>query len=88
MNSKFIEKHTALLESIDPEIADFYTDWTLMHESSELETAANLLAHLARETLEGLREVVLKEKIVPERTERTWKNIVHRLDKFRHRQKV
>lgn len=88
MNNKFNEKHVAALEVIDSEIADFYTDWLHMRDSDEFETVANLSAHLARETLEGLREVALKAKKVPECTERTWKNIVLCFDKFRHRHKV
>ena len=88
MNNKFSEKHVAMLKVIDPEIADFYKDWVNMRESDEFETVANLSAHLARETLEGLRKVALKRKKVPERTQRTWKNIVLHFDKFRHRHKV
>ena len=88
MNDKFNEKHTALLESIDSELADFYTDWLRMHVSDDFETVANLSAHLAREILECLRVAALEEKKVPEHIERKWKNIVHCLDKFRHRHKV
>ena len=88
MNSNFNEKHFKILKSIDPEIANFFTDWLQMHNSEEFETVANLSAHLAREALEGLREVALKEKKLPEHTERIWKNIVRCLEKFRHRHKV
>ena len=33
-----------------------------MRESNEFETVVNLSTHLARETLEGLREVALKRR--------------------------
>lgn len=88
MNNNFNEKHFGILKSIDPEIADFYTDWLSIHDADEFETVANLSAHLARETLEALREEALKENKLPEHTERIWKDIVLRLDKFRHRHKV
>ena len=88
MNNKFNEKHVAALRVIDSEIADFYIDWRHLRASDEFETVTNLLAHLAREILEGLRQIVLKEKKVPKRIERTWKNIVDHLEKFRHRHKL
>ena len=88
MNNKFNEKHAAALEVIDPEIADFYEGWLHLRESDDFEAVTNLLAHLAREILEGLRGMVLKEKRVPKHIERTWKDIVDRLERFRHRHKV
>ena len=88
MNSKFTEKHTILLKTIDPEIANFYRGWLCLQESNNFEAIVNLLAHLARETLEGLRKVALEKKKVPKHIERTWKDIVLRLDKFRHRHKL
>ena len=88
MNNKFSEKHAAALKVIDSEIADFYEGWLHLLESDDFETVTNLLAHLARETLEGLRKAALKERKIPECTEKTWKDIVLRLDKFRHRHKV
>ncbi len=88
MNNKFSEKHVAALGAIDPEIADFYEGWLHLRESDDFEAVTNLLAHLAREILEGLRGMALKEKKVPKHIERTWKDIVDRLEKFRHRHKV
>ena len=88
MNNKFNEKHVAVLKVIDTEIADFYIDWRRMRASDEFETVTNLSAHLAREILESLRQIALKEKKVPKHIERTWKNIVDRLEKFRHRHKL
>ena len=88
MKNKPNEKHVAALKYIDPEIADFYTDWLCIRKSDEFEAPINLLAHLAREILENLREVSLNEKKVSEHIERTWKNIVDLLEKFRHRHKV
>lgn len=88
MKRNFNEKHLVILKSIDPEITDFYTDWLSIHDSDDFETVVNLSAHLVRETLEGLREEALKEKKLPEHIERIWKDIVLRLDKFRHRHKV
>ncbi len=88
MNNRFNEKHAELLEVVDPEIKNFYSDWGRMQDSDEYETAVNLSAHLAREILEGLRVIALKEKKVPEQIERTWKDIILHLDKFRHRHKV
>ena len=88
MNNKFNEKHAAALEVIDPEIADFYEGWLHLRESDDFEAVTNLWAHLAREILEGLRGMTLKEKRVPKHIERTWKDIVDRLERFRHRHKV
>ncbi|MYK24839.1 hypothetical protein F4054_21575 [Candidatus Poribacteria bacterium] len=88
MNNKLSEKHVAELKVIDSEIVDFYEDWLHLLKSDDFETDTNLLAHLARETLEGLRKAALNEGKIPECTERTWKDIVLRLDKFRHRHKV
>ena len=79
MNNKFNEKHAAALEGIDPEITDFYKDWVHMRDSDEFETAANLLAHLAREILCGL------ESRIPEEVEQIYRHIINRFHKFSHR---
>lgn len=79
MNNKFNEKHVAALEVIDPEIVDFYKDWVRMRESDEFETAANLLAHLAREILCGL------EDKVPEEVGKIYDHIIRCFHKFSHR---
>ena len=60
MSNRFNEKHSALLKVIDPEIVAFYTDWQYMRKSCEFETAAHLLAHLAREILRCLQNRVPK----------------------------
>ena len=79
MNNKFSEKHVAALEVIDPEIVDFYMDWLLMRNSNKFETAANLLAHLAREILCGL------EGRVPEKVGQIYGHIIDCFHKFSHR---
>ena len=50
------------LQDIGPEIAAFYRDGVKMLQNKEIETAANLLAHIAREIDGGLREVLAEEK--------------------------
>jgi hypothetical protein len=50
------------LKDIGPEIAAFYRDGVKILQNKELETAANLLAHVAREIDGGLREVLAEEK--------------------------
>ena len=82
MSNKFDERHTALLRTIDPEIADFYSDWVRMQESDEFETTAHLLAHLAREILRGLKGRVSKDV-----DEKIYNDIIHFFDGFSHRRK-
>ncbi len=79
MDCRLNEQHITSLEAIDPEIVNFYTDWTFMRESSEFETAANLLAHLAREILCSL------EDRIPEKVEQVYAQIIERFHKFSHR---
>ena len=50
------------LKDIGPEIAAFYLDGIKILQNKEIETAANLLAHIAREIDGGLREVLAEEK--------------------------
>ena len=50
------------LQDIGPEIAAFYRDGVKILQNKEIETAANLLAHIAREIDGGLREVLAEEK--------------------------
>ena len=88
MKSKFDEKHSAMLKVIDPEIAAFYTDWLYLRESNDFEATANLLAHLAREMLEGLQEIGVKKKKVPEGTRKIWKRTIKHFEKFRHNREV
>ena len=88
MSNKFDEKHAALLRTIDTEIADFYSDWLRMRDSEEFEAAVNLSAHLAREILEGLREVGLKKKNVSKDIAKIWKRTIKHLEKFRHNRNI
>ena len=80
MKNEFDEKNTLLLKISDPEIAAFYTDWQYIRNSSEFETAAHLLAHLAREILRGLKNRVLRD---PEK--KIYNDVIHRFDGFSHR---
>ncbi len=82
MSNKFDERHSALLRTIDPDIADFYSDWVRMRESDEFETAAHLLAHLAREILRGLKNRVPKG---PDK--KIYNDFIARFDRFSHRRK-
>ena len=50
------------LKDIGPEIAAFYLDGIKILQNKELETAANLLAHVAREIDGGLRDVLTDEE--------------------------
>ncbi|MYK23582.1 hypothetical protein F4054_15165, partial [Candidatus Poribacteria bacterium] len=88
MKNEFGEKHAALLRTIDTEIADFYSDWLCMRDSEKFEAAVNLSAHLAREILEGLREVGLKKKNVSKDIEKIWKSTIKHLEKFRHNRNI
>ena len=45
------------LEAIGPEIAAYYLDGIKILHSTDLETAASLLAHIAREIDGGLRDI-------------------------------
>lgn len=50
------------LQDIGPEIAAFYRDGVKILQNKELETAANLLAHVAREIDGGLRRILAGRK--------------------------
>ena len=50
------------LQDIGPEIAAFYLDGVKILKNKEIETAANLLAHVAREIDGGLRQVLAEER--------------------------
>ena len=50
------------LKDIGPEIAAFYLDGIKILQNKELETAANLLAHVAREIDGGLRDVLAERR--------------------------
>ena len=50
------------LKDIGPEIAAFYLDGIKILQNKELETAANLLAHVAREIDGGLRDVLTERR--------------------------
>ncbi len=50
------------LEAIGPEIAAFYLDGIRILQNNDLETAANLLAHITREIDGGLRNVLSADK--------------------------
>ena len=50
------------LKDIGPEIAAFYLDGIKILKNKEIETAANLLAHVAREIDGGLRQVLAEER--------------------------
>ena len=80
MDSKFDEKYVASLKVDDPEIAAFYAAWLRMREPDEFETAAHLLAHLAREILRGLQDRVTKDV-----DKKTYKDIIRIFDGFAHR---
>ena len=80
MKSEFDEKHALLLKVSDPEIAAFYIDWQYIRNSGEFETAAHLLAHLAREILRGLKNRVPKD---PEK--KIYNDVIGCFDRFSHR---
>lgn len=50
------------LQDIGPEIAAFYLDGVKILQNKELKTAANLLAHVAREIDGGLRDVLAERR--------------------------
>lgn len=50
------------LKDIGPEIAAFYLDGIKILQNKELETTANLLAHIAREIDGGLRDVLAEKR--------------------------
>ena len=50
------------LKDIGPEIAAFYLDGIKILQNKELETAANLLAHVAREIDGGLRNILAERR--------------------------
>ena len=50
------------LQDIGPEIAAFYRDGVKILRNKELETVANLLAHIAREIDGGLRDVLAEKR--------------------------
>ena len=50
------------LQVIGPEIAAFYLDGIRILQNNDLETAANLLAHITREIDGGLRNILSKDK--------------------------
>ena len=52
------------LEAIGPEIAAFYFDGIRILQNNNLETAANLLAHITREIDGGLRNILSEDKKV------------------------
>ena len=80
MKNAFEKKHAALLKVIDPEIADFYTDWQYIRKSDDFETTAHLLAHLAREILCGLKGRVRKDV-----NEKIYNEVIHFFHSFSHR---
>lgn len=80
MKNEFAPKKPLLLKVSDPEIAAFYTDWRYIRNSDEFETAAHLLAHLAREILRGLENRVPKES-----NKKIYKDFIDRFDGFSHR---
>ena len=80
MKNEFDEKHALLLKVSDPEIAAFYIDWQYIRNSGEFETAAHLLAHLAREILRGLKNRVPKD---PEK--KIYNDVIGCFDRFSHR---
>ena len=80
MKNEFNKKYAALLKVIDPEIAAFYTDWRYIREFGEFETAAHLLAHLAREILRGLKDRVRKDV-----DKKIYNELIDRFDGFSHR---
>ena len=88
MYNRFDEKYAVLLKTIDAEIADFYSDWLHLRGSEEFEASVNLSVHLAREILEGLREVGLKKKNVSKDIAKIWKSTIKHLEKFRHNRNV
>ena len=50
------------LKDIGPEIAAFYLDGIKILQNKELETTANLLAHIAREIDGGLRDILAEKR--------------------------
>ena len=61
LSQRQIEIHRNL-EAIGPEIAAFYLDGIRILQSENLETAANLLAHITREIDGGLRNILSEER--------------------------
>lgn len=82
MKSEFDKEHAALLKAIDPEIADFYTDWQHLRNSGEFETTAHLLAHLVREILRGL-----EGRSPQDLDKKIYNDLIHCFDKYSHRRK-
>ena len=82
MKNEFEPKKPLLLKVSDPEIAAFYTDWQYIRNSSEFETAAHLLAHLAREILRGL-----EDKYPKDMDKKIYSDLIHRFDRYSHRRK-
>ncbi|MDE0400163.1 MAG: hypothetical protein OXL96_20390 [Candidatus Poribacteria bacterium] len=82
MKNEFDQKNALLLKISDPEIAAFYTDWQYIRNSSEFETAAHLLAHLAREILRGLEDRYPKDM-----DKKIYSDLIHRFDRYSHRRK-
>ena len=80
MKNEFNKEQDLLLKVSDPEIAAFYTDWQYIRNSGEFETAAHLLAHLAREILRGLKNRVPKGP-----KKKIYNDVIDRLDGFSHR---
>ena len=69
------------LESIGPEIAAYYMDGIRILQNKDLETAASLLAHVAREIDGGLRDILssgeAKERIQTQLTEEVLTQLGH-----------
>ena len=61
LSQRQIEIHRNL-EAIGPEIAAFYLDGIRILQNEDLETAANLLAHITREIDGGLRNILSEER--------------------------
>ena len=80
MKNEFDKEQDLLLKVSDPEIAAFYTDWQYIRNSGEFETAAHLLAHLAREILRGL-----KNKVPKGPQKKIYNDAIDRFDGFSHR---
>ena len=51
------------LASIGPEIAAYYLDGIRILQNKDLETAASLLAHVAREIDGGLRDILSSDEV-------------------------
>ena len=82
MKNKFDERHTELLKSIDPEVVDFYVDWTVVRKSDTFETTSHLLAHLAREILRSL-----ENRYPRDIDKKIYSDLIHRFDRYSHRRK-